>query len=606
MTPTLIHEPEPVQPKTIAPIVAAVDFETFFGETYSVKTLGPVAYSLHPRFDAYLVSIVADNGLEYVGAPKDAPWNEIAGAVWVSHNAGFDSACWMRLRRDNRVPEAGPCEWHCTADLCAYLQLPRALADVVDLLYGVKLNKAVRERQQGRHYQDELLPETELNDYALADSKWCLRLWIDHGHKWPDNERELSHLTRMWGYAGVSVDLPRLSAGISTLSQIKFDAVKSLPWAAECDDATVLSVKHLAAECRKAGIEPPASLAMNDEDCEAWETLYGGQFPWVAAMRTWRRSNMLLSKLEAIRARVTDAGVMPINLKYCGAQHTGRWSGDAGVNMQNLPRGEMMGVDLRQCFVPAKGCKFVVADFSQIEPRVLAWLADDTEMLERVRAGVPLYEAHARATMGYTDPRPLKEVDPRMYSLAKARVLGMGYGCGPRKFAQVAVLFGFSDYKESDAKRDVDAFRRSNKPTVAMWDYWDRQLRVSATSENREMRVPLPSGRVIRYFDVKSERGVMARVVQGSPHRYLYGSMVVENIVQATAREVFAAALLRVNQIPGVRIVWHIHDEIVAEVSAINAERLQGEIERAMCVPPEWAKDLPVAVESSIEEAYTK
>ena len=84
------------------------------------------------------------------------------------------------------------------------------------------------------------------------------------------------------------------------------------------------------------------------------------------------------------------------------------------------------------CIVPRPGKEFIICDLSQIEPRVLAWLCGDTVLLDQLANGVPLYEAHARATMGWTGGN-LKKENAELYSLAKARVLGLGYGCGAAK-----------------------------------------------------------------------------------------------------------------------------------------------------------------------------
>ena len=576
----------------------AIDFETFYDKAYSVKTLGPVAYVNDPLFDAYLVSIAGDDGLTWVGNPKDAPWDRIAGAVWLSHNRGFDAAVFLRLVALRTAPDVGPSEWHCTADMCAYLQFPRALADACKELFGVALNKDVRARAAGKHYQDELSLDSEMEDYALDDAKYCLRLWVEYGHLWPEHERRLSNLTTLWGYAGIHVDGERLGRDIAALTRQRWDAEQKLPWTKD-SDTVVLSVKHLAACCRDAGIPPPPSLAMTDDDCEAWLEKYGEQYPWVGAMRDWRRTNMLLTKYEAIKARTNPAGRMAYSLKYCGAPHTGRWSGDAGVNMQNLPRGELFGCTLRNVFIPAPGHKFVVADFSQIEPRVLAWLADDSKLLAEMAAHPDFYEAQARAMGLWSGDDPLKS-NKELRHMVKGLNLGLGYGMGWKKFAAMTGM------ETAEAKRLVDLYQSKNKPVLRMWDELERLARVASKREDRTLKLDLPSGRQITYYNLRSQKGLTAEVVRGGRRTYIWGGLMTENMVQAAARELFAAALLRVNEIKDCRVVWHVHDEIICEVRADQAEAKQAEIEAAMIARPGWAKDLPLAVESSVEEAYTK
>lgn len=578
--------------------IYAIDFETYFDKEYSVKTLGPVAYVNHPQFDSYLVSIAGDDNFEWVGHPKDAPWGRLADAVWVSHNRSFDAAVYLRLVKLGIVPDLGPEAWHCTADLCAYLQFPRSLKDACLELFGIKLDKDIRARQAGKRYQDEMVFDSELEDYALNDARYCLKLWINYGHLWPDHERRLSHLTTFWGYAGVYVDAAKMQTDMETLTRQRWEAEQLLPWTKDTD-AAVLSVKHLAACCRDAGIPPPPSLAMTDDECEAWLDEYGDQYPWVGAMRDWRRTNMLLTKYEAIKARTTAEGRMSYGMKYCGAQHTGRWSGDAGVNMQNLPRGELFGANLRNIFVPAPGHKFVVADFAQIEPRVLAWLADDAKLLAEMADHPDFYEAQARAMGLWDKPDPLKS-DPKLRHVVKGLNLGLGYGMGWKKFAAMTGM------ETTEAKRLVDLYQSKNKPVLRMWNELERLAQVAAKRDDRQLVLDLPSGRQITYFNLRSQKGLTAEVVRGGRRTYIWGGFMTENMVQATARELFAAALLRVDAIPDCRVVWHIHDEIVCEVPDPLAAAKQIEIEAAMVARPDWAHDLPVAVESSIEERYTK
>jgi hypothetical protein len=585
---------------TMPMLTFAVDFETEFDKSYSVKTLGPVAYVNDTRFNCYLVSICGDDGFEWVGHPKDAPWWQINGGTWVSHNRGFDAAVFLRLLKMGIVPDqVGPSEWFCTADLCAYLQFPRALADACQELFGVKLKKDVRAKQRGKKYPDELWPDSELAEYAMDDARYCLKLWIEYGHLWPDHERWLSHLTTFWGYGGIYVDRNRVEQDIAALKTLRWNAEQALPWTGD-GETVVLSVKHLAAACRDAGIEPPPSLAMTDEDCEAWLEKYGDQYPWVGAMRDWRRTNMLLTKYEAIRNRTDARNRMSYNLKYCGAQHTGRWSGDAGVNMQNLPRGDLFGCNLRNVFIPAPGHKFVVADFSQIEPRVLAWLAEDHKLLDEIAKHHDFYEAQARAMGLWSGDAELRS-DPKTRHLVKGLNLGLGYGMSWQRFAQITGM------DPTEAQRLTALYRAKNKPVLDMWGELERKARIAAgRKDNRTLSLELPSGRTIRYFDMKNNPKLTGAVVRGGRRVFLWGGFLTENMTQAVAREVMAAALLRVDQIPDCRIVWHVHDEIICEVPDALAGAKQREIESAMTAPPEWASDLPIAVESSIEERYTK
>jgi len=380
---------------------------------------------------------------------------------------------------------------------------------------------------------------------------------------------------------------------------------------------------------------------MDSEECEQWEEKYGPEYPWVNAMRIFRRTNMLLSRFYTVRNRSTNvpqasrlpcsanhpsdqksssvdfqnsitpilhhshtSSRFPYGMKYFGAV-PGRWSGDSGFNVQNMPRGEMFGADLRKCFIPAPGHVFIIADLCQIEPRILAWLIDDTAFLSLVRSGVDIYEAHARSTMGYTDPSPLKEIDPDKRALAKARVLGLGYGCGPQKFVTVAKNLGGIDITFADAKKTVADFRTKNPRIARLWTQLDRDFK---RSSGGDYTIELPSGRTLSYYNVaKTPRGYYtAATVRGGVPRSLYGGLFTENLVQATARDLFAFHLLQIHRAGIGRIVFHVHDEVIVEVPAAHADQVRAQIESIMSTTPDWLTGCPVAAEAGIFNRYTK
>ncbi|MBP7831072.1 MAG: hypothetical protein KA248_14270 [Kiritimatiellae bacterium] len=580
----------------------AVDAETFYDRDYSVETMGVWHYCADPRFEAYLVSFVGDDGTRYVGPPAEAPWALIDGARWVSHHANFDSLVFLRLMRDGKIDSGGPASWHCTADLAAFLGCARNLKDASAALLGQQVSKEVRAFMKGKHWADveHSGPVAQkVKEYALNDAWLCLELWTHFSPQWPAAEQQLSFLTGMWGFHGVTVDREQLQRDIKTLSLVRWEAEQKIPWAA---DDKPLSPNALREYCRREGIEAPASMAMDSDECAEWEDRYGADHPVVAAMRDWRRSNMFLAKYEAIRDRIRPNGTMPYALKYFGAGITGRWSGDARVNMQNLPRDPIYDCDLRRCFVAAPGHKLAIVDFAQIEPRVLAWLSGDQEFLERVRAGQSPYEAHARATMGWTGG-PLKQEDKQLYALAKCRVLALGYGTGWQKFQKVAKLWAGIEMTEAESKQAVADFRESNPRIVRLWDQMSSLI---MKSRGEDMEVVLPSGRKLRYWDLKHERGTWwARFLRGTAHKRVYGALLVENLVQAVSRDIFAAALLRLHA-AGVEVLWHVHDEVICHVPAAGADEALAEIIQLMTVPVEWMPGLPIAAEGTLSDHYRK
>ena len=107
--------------------IYAVDFETYYDKECSIRTLGTLGYFSHPQFDAYMVSVVGNEGTSFVGHPKDFDWSILNGNIVLSHNASFDETLYLYGVEQEWWSSCDPFEWHCTADLAAYSKLPRSL-----------------------------------------------------------------------------------------------------------------------------------------------------------------------------------------------------------------------------------------------------------------------------------------------------------------------------------------------------------------------------------------------------------------------------------------------------------------------------------------------
>jgi DNA polymerase len=306
-------------------------------------------------------------------------------------------------------------------------------------------------------------------------------------------------------------------------------------------------------------------------------------------------------------ARTRPDGRMPYELKYFGAT-TGRDSGGGGWNCQNIPKGEVAGVDIRKLIEAPEGKTLVICDLAQIEARCLPYLAKDTELLDLIASGVDIYEAHARATMGYNDPRPLKEVDPKMRFLAKARVLGLGYGCGPAKFVVVAKMLAGLDISFTEAQTIVQSYREASPKIIALWKKLDRALRVSTDPNDRELTIPLPSGRELVYRQIKRHNGEITGLLPRLGKMMevkLYGGLLAENATQAFARDVFMDRVMALED-AGYEILLRVHDEVVLLVDESDAETHRTVVEKIMSSPPSWCSDLPLGAEAIVSKQYTK
>lgn len=181
-----------------------------------------------------------------------------------------------------------------------------------------------------------------------------------------------------------------------------------------------------------------------------------------------------------------------------------------------------------------------------------------------------------------------------------------GYSMGPRKFAETAPFLTGGEYAPTlrDAEKAVELYRESNKPVVQLWDALHRGMQTSLGST---YEVELPSGRTLRYFGVRriGDKYTATKELGGTAD-YFYGGKLTENATQALARDVFAAALLRVHDSGVGRIVWHVHDEVIVEVPEERAEAAAEEVRKLMCIPPDWCKELPLDAEASVSKHYCK
>ena len=579
----------------------AIDFETFYGTGYSLTKLGTCEYVEHPKFNAYLVSLYGTN-IEYVGPVEKAPWHELADRVdFCAHNVSFDRAVFERLQRMAIIPAELSPVWTCTADMVAYFQLPRSLAGACRELFASNLDKQVRADM--RNKLPDALNRKQLEalyEYALEDAKWCYKLWMTLAGGFPKNELLLSRHGISSGLRGIKVNRSLLQSDIERLQMAKENLESKIPWADRANKVPIASVLQIKAHCKSQNIEPPKSTASGSQEFEAWQYKNPDQ-EWARTLQQWRSINKHLRSCETVLRR-SKGGTMPFQTKYFGAAITGRWSGSTGFNMQNIPRDEVFGVNLRRHLTARPGHKFIHCDLSQIEPRILAWLSEDYGFLNYLREGMDPYEAHARATMKYVSPEPLATVDKKMRQIAKVRVLALGYGAAGPALKDFATKMGM-DMTDLEAAQIVNDYRRESRHTTALWNKLGRAFKVAATQRLDIFKVELKSGRTLNYYAPGSD--LKASAVPGGTAFRWWGGKLVENLVQATARDYFAdryAALLRC----GYNVIWTVHDEVIVEAENDLAERYAESIKDIMKTPPEWASGLPVDAHYTIASHYIK
>ena len=416
---------------------------------------------------------------------------------------------------------------------------------------------------------------------------------------WPPEEQEFAQIIRARSHAGISIDQAKLSQVKSILELRVREAREQIPWS-----DPPLSRAKLVAWCEGQGVPAPASTAEKSEVFPKWIEKYGADFPQIFWVGKYRKANRRLAVCEAIERRIMPNGRAGFSLKYHGAGNTGRLSGADGLNMQNLNKDADGGVDLRSVFVAAPGKVFIVADFAQIEPRVVAWICKDVTLLDSLRMGMNFYEVDARlAGVWSGEPGTLKKSDLKLYQLQKAQTLGIGYGMGINRFIESAKLLLNLEFTYDQAAAIIAAWHRRYPRVKRYWNYLEQGM-LRAFNLKESCGVKLPSGRWLRYYDLAREKGgITGATTQGSSRRMRYwGGAIFENVVQAVARDVLRDAIIRL-EAAGFPVIFSSHDEVIVECDPLT---LPSEIVRIMTIPPKWAPDLPLDAEATASLHYLK
>jgi len=585
----------------------AIDTETYYDDECSVTKLGTHAYTNHPSFKTLLISaaLSGDPKTAICATPEEFPWEILKDKKIIAHNAAFDRAV---LKATPGAPQLPDNAWIDTAGMCALHQLPRSLSGACEVLFNKRVSKDIRDRMKGKNLKD-LSPwqRAELIQYTKTDVVEAWRIHQELAPTTPQHEIELMNLVNQQGEYGVRIDRQAMEVGIERLEKTQTQILQEIPWIPEY---SANSPKGLAASCDALGIKAPPTTKKNTPQLETWLKENPKGAGLIDLLQRHRTVNKTLKLLYKIEQRLTDDDILRFDSKYYGSEVTGRFSGAGGLNLLNLPKSPVAGVDVRSLIIPREGCKLVVADLSNIEVRTGAYLVKDDSMLEAIRQGADVYEAHARATMGYNDPRPLKQVDPKLRELAKTRVLALGFQQGAERLA------ADKGFTLPQAKKIVTEFRLSNKKIIERWGELEIRFKHDHKPDTRDFVNKLPSGRELRYFNVQREcveqaggrkwqnRASMTKGNQARREPF-WGGKLYENECQALARDVFCQGLLAVAR-AGIKVLFTVHDELVAEIPDRESEKQLARIIELMTTPPEWAKDLPLAAEGRVCDYYSK
>ena len=325
------------------------------------------------------------------------------------------------------------------------------------------------------------------------------------------------------------------------------------------------------------------------------------------------------------------------------------------------------GVDIRGMYVARPGHKFVTFDYSQVEARFSLWLVNDEHMMAAIKDEGNLYGA-AAVTMGWCPPHSdIKHKNPDLYRLAKCATVGLGYGMGAAKFVEscksqglelepvptdkwpdlsdrrmrfiirnVARIKGdpYAEYNRTKvgqlvkALQVVNDWRLANHLIVDQWKFYEAAFKQRVAAGKNTVAFKLPSGRIKRYYDPHlckeetteiDENGVehpsfriamKATTVRGNPATFFTGGNIMENVVQATCRDIMAFSAVEIERKhPSWHYVFSVYDEIVFEVPDAETDEASKVIPETMCRGEyirEWTDGLMLEVEGDVAERYHK
>lgn len=630
--------------------ILSIDIETY--SDVDLTKCGVYAYSDSPNFEILLFAYAFDEKPTQIvdfACGEQLPERVLAAledpaVTKVAFNAQFERTCISRYLGRRLSPNG----WQCTAVQSAMLALPLSLDNVGEVL-NIQRKKLKEGTDLVRFFSMPCKP-TKANGGRTrnrpedAPEKWerfktyCIRD--------VDAEREIRQKLWKFPISESEMELYRMDQeindrGILVDQQLVENAVL-------CDNQYRQMVTARAYEL--TGLSNPNSPAqikgwLSEHGVEAEKldkkTVKGlisetdGEVLEVLKLRLLMAKTSV-KKYEAIERSVCSDGRVHGLLQFYGANRTGRWAGRL-VQVQNLPQNHIPDLELarslvkeqrfedldllydstpevlseliRTAFVPKPGCRFIVADFSAIEARVLAWFAGEQWRLDTFAEGGDIYCASASKMFGV--PVVKHGVNGHLRQKGKIAELALGYGGAVGALTSMGALD--MGMQEEELQPLVSQWRNSNPHITKFWWEVDAAA-VKAVKERTEvvlgnlcftyrsgiLFVTLPSGRKLSYIKPRMTQNRFGRESLsyegvGESKKWMrietYGPKLVENIVQATARDLLALAMLRLRK-RGFNIVMHIHDEAVLEVP----EGVSGveEICQIMSEQPDWAAGLPL------------
>jgi len=602
--------------------IITYDFETFYDKAFSLSKMTTEEYIRDDIFEVIGVSVKVNDGEpcwcsgtrnQISRFLEQFPWDD---ALAVAHNGMFDAAI---------------LNWH-------FDIIPKMHADTLSMLraidgpdagnslakaaerYGLGVKGTEVVNALGKRRLD-FTPQ-ELASYGLYcvnDVELTYKLFAALAPLMPKLEMRLIDLTlRMFTEPRLELDTDVLTAHLKDVQEKKAKLMEAV----EADKSVLMSNPQLARLLGSMEVNPPMKISpttgkltyafgKNDEGFKALLEHHNPGVQAVVAARLGVKSTLEETRTERF-LRIAERGPLPVPLRYYAA-HTGRWGGDDKVNLQNLPRKS----PLKKAMKAPKGYLLIDCDSSQIEARILAWLAGQDDLVAAFDAGEDVYKIMASAIYGV----PIEEVTPEQRFVGKTTILGCGYGMGHVKFRAQLKTFGVDMY-EAECRRIIMVYRQTYPKIVKLWEQAGRAL--TALMDQRTapigregvvtvdlMGIRLPNGMYLRYPNLRIEVNKATLVEEvvydtkkgrATISTRIYGGKVVENICQALARIVIGEQMLMVaRKLP---VVMTVHDAVGALTPEGEAIENRKFVEDCMRIRPKWALGLPLNCESKIGANY--
>ncbi len=613
-----------------------LDFETYYAQDYSLTKLTTEEYIRDKRFEVIGVGVKVGEGktewfsgshIEIQKYLSTLPWNDSA---LLCHNTMFDGAI---LAWRFGIKPSLYLDTLCMGRAVHGVDVGGSLASLVE---RYKLGEKGKEVIEAKGKQITGFTSLELErygEYCKNDVELTFKLFQVLSSAFPKEELQLIDLTlRMFIHPVLEVDDALLVQRLDELKHEKLQLLGTLKEKLECENEEAVrkklaSNKQFAELLQTFNVPAPMkeskttgkntyALAKNDEGFIALTEHEDPFIQQLCAVRLGTKSTIEESRIERfIDVGSRNKGRLPIPLKYYGA-HTGRWAGSDKVNFQNLPSRDAKKKTLKNAVVAPEDYVVINCDSSQIEARVLAWLAGQDDVVEQFAKGEDVYSIFATSVY----ERPISKKDPIERFVGKTCILGLGYGTGALKLQHTlkttppGVVID-----ETESKRIVDLYREKNAKIISLWKKADKAIGDMANWEDTKPYylgkhrcltvtkegIKLPNGLYIRYpnLELNPEKANSGYIYQSRKGPVsLWGGSVVENVVQALARIIVGQQMIKLTE--RYRPVLTVHDAAVCVVPEDEVDEACAWIVEVMSKPPEWAKGLPVACEAHYGQNY--